>query len=349
MIHPKFGKAPAGERLERIKKSPNYKGGKFDNQHFTPQLTEGTSVPKMMYEFFFKKNKRRIPVGIIPSAKTDLLNLPANENVLVWFGHSSYFMQVDGKKFLIDPVFSGNASPIPNTMKSFKGTEIYSTDDIPEIDFLIMTHDHYDHMDYETIIKLKPKIKKIITGLGVGSHFEYWGFKSEIITELDWYDKIDLGQGFILNAMPARHFSGRAFSRNNTLWISLVLKTPSFNLYLGGDSGYDTHYAEIGNQFGPFDLAILDNGQFDLKWKYIHNHPHETLQAAKDLKAKRLLPVHSSKFPLSNHAWDHLLKTITSLNEKSENPVSIITPMIGEKVFLGESDQKFINWWEGVE
>ena len=344
----KFGKAPAGERLERIKKSPNYKKGKFDNQHFTPQLTEGTSVPKMMYEFFFKKNKRRIPKGIIPSVKTDLLNLPVNENVLVWFGHSSYFMQVDGKKFLIDPVFSGNASPVPNTMKSFKGADIYTTDDFPEIDFLIMTHDHYDHLDYETIIKLKPKIKKIITGLGVGAHFEYWGFKSEIITELDWYEKIDLGQGFILNAMPARHFSGRAFSRNNTLWMSVVLKTPSFNLYLGGDSGYDTHYAEIGNQFGPFDLVILDNGQFDMKWKYIHNHPPEVLQAAKDLKAKRLLPVHSSKFPLSNHAWDHPLKTITELNEPSSSPINIITPMIGEKVLLGNIEQTFIKWWEKI-
>lgn len=345
----KFGKAPAGPRLERIKRSPQYREGKFHNRHFTPALTEGTSIPKMMYEFFFKKNKRRIPTGIIPSVKTDLLRLSLNENVLVWFGHSSYFIQVDGKKFLIDPVFSGNASPIPNSVKSFKGTDIYSVNDMPEIDYLLLTHDHYDHLDHDTILAIQPKVKKIITGLGVGSHLEYWGYDPQQIIELDWFENIKPENGIELTALPARHFSGRLFKRNNTLWMSLVLKTAGFNLYLGGDSGYDTHYAEIGNQFGPFDLVILDNGQFDIKWKYIHNHPPETLQAAKELKAKKLLPVHSSKFPLSNHAWDHPLKTITSLNEQSADPVNIITPMIGEKVLLGDVEQMFEKWWEKVE
>ena len=159
MQQKKFGKLPTGERLERIKKSPNYRDGKFQNINFTPDLTEGVRYYQVIKEFLFDKSKRAAPVDILPSVKTNLLSLSADKNVLVWFGHSSYFMQIDGRKILVDPVFSGNASPI-NSTKSFKGSDIYTTDDIPEIDYLFISHDHWDHLDYETIVKLKPKIRK---------------------------------------------------------------------------------------------------------------------------------------------------------------------------------------------
>jgi len=175
----RFGKAPAGERLAQIQKSPNYKNGKFENVHFTPDLTEGYTMTGVLYEFLFKKAERRIPTEQIPSVKTDLLNLSINQDVLVWFGHSSYFIQIEAKRILVDPVFSGNASPIAGTTKSFKGSDIYTVDDLPEIDYLLITHDHYDHLDYKTILKLKPKTKQIVCGLGVGSHFEYWGFPTQ--------------------------------------------------------------------------------------------------------------------------------------------------------------------------
>jgi hypothetical protein len=206
LMHPKFGKLPAGKRLERIKNSKHYRDGQFQNLSFTPPFTEGHTMFKVMKKFLFGKKERSRPNGVIPSQKTDLHTLHPNENILVWFGHSSYFMQIDGKKFLVDPVLSGAASPIPPTTRSYKGSDIYTPDDIPEIDFLLLTHDHWDHLDYNTIIKLKPKIKSIITGLGTGAHLERWEFNRDIIIEKDWNEKIDLGDGFIINTTTARHF-----------------------------------------------------------------------------------------------------------------------------------------------
>jgi hypothetical protein len=171
-----FGNVPAGERKEQVKKSANFKDGKFQNLSNTPALTEGASYYAVLKEFLFYKSKRGKPLDLIPSKKTDLLTLDPGKDVLVWFGHSSYFIQIDGKKILVDPVFSGAASPIKATTRSFKGSDIYEANDIPEIDFLFISHDHWDHLDYPTIKQLQPKVKKIICGLGTGQHLEHWGF-----------------------------------------------------------------------------------------------------------------------------------------------------------------------------
>ncbi|WP_211229817.1 MBL fold metallo-hydrolase [Olivibacter sitiensis] len=346
MRQEKFGQAPSGKRLELIRQSPNYRDGNFQNVHFTPTLTEGYRMTGVMFDFLFTKFPRQKPVDTIPSVKTDLLHLPADSNILVWFGHSSYFMQIDGKRFLVDPVFSGNASPIPGTNKSFKGTDIYTPADMPPIDYLLMTHDHYDHLDYETIIALKDKVKTVICGLGVGEHFEYWGYPSEKIIEKDWNESIALDDGFTIYTAPARHFSGRGFTRNNTLWLSFILQTPTLKIYMGGDSGYDTHFAEIGKKYGPFDLAILDNGQYNVAWQAIHALPEEVLKAAADLKAKRLFPVHSSKFKLAQHPWDEPLKKITELNKGN---IPLVTPIIGQSVYLDDNAQVFTEWWKGID
>ncbi len=347
MRQPQFGKAPKGKRLELLQQSPNYKDEKFQNIHFTPTIAEGYSMTGLVYDYIFKRFPRTVPKDDIPSIKTDLKNLPVTPNILIWFGHSSYFIQLNGKRFLIDPVFSGNASPVPNSTKSFKGTDIYTADDMPEIDFLLITHDHYDHLDYPTIIKLKPKIKQIICGLGVGEHFEYWKFDTKKIIEKDWDESVVISDDFTLHTAPARHFSGRSFSKNNTLWLSFILKTPDLKLYLGGDSGYDTHFAEIGKKFGGFDLAILDNGQYNLAWQALHMLPEEGLKAAKDLQAKQLFPVHSSKFKLANHPWDAPLKTISEQNKEKYN-LPLVTPKIGEIVNLNDSTQTFSKWWVGL-
>ena len=343
----KFGKLPAGKRLEKIKQSPNYKNGSFQNQSITPDLTEGASYYTVGKEFFFGQHKNVTPVDEIPTKKTDLLNVDLNENILVWFGHSSYYIQIDGKRILVDPVLSGVASPFSFSTKAFKGTDRYTTDDIPEIDYLFISHDHWDHLDYKTILKLKPKIKKIICGLGTGEHFEYWGFDTTKIIEKDWNEKIVLDEGFTAHTVPSRHFSGRGLTRNKALWTSYVLQTPTMQIFLGGDSGYDKHFAEIGKTFGEFDLAILENGQYDKSWKYIHLMPDEILQAAKDLNAKRIFPVHSSKFALGNHPWYEPLELITE-NNKQEN-LNLITPMIGEQVNLKDITQQFSQWWKGVK
>jgi L-ascorbate metabolism protein UlaG (beta-lactamase superfamily) len=342
---PKFGKLPSGKRREAVLASPNYKEGKFHNLSFTPDLTEGETYFRIIKKILFDKDKRNKPKDRIPSQNTDLLNLDPNENVLVWFGHSSYFMQAEGKKILVDPVFSGAASPISVTTRSFSGSDVYTVDAIPEIDFLFLTHDHYDHLDYETIIGLKSKVKRIITGLGTAEHLEYWGFNIDIILEKDWNERIDLGDGFIVDTTPARHFSGRLFKRNQALWMSFVLKTPKRNIYLGGDSGFDTHFEAIGNQFGPFDLAILECGQYNESWKYIHMFPEELITASKNLKTKALMPVHWGKFALSNHAWDEPIIKVSEAAEKENLP--LVTPMIGQKVNL-DSPGTFEKWWKKV-
>ena len=338
----RFGKHPSGERLLKLEQSPNYKDGSFQNLSHTPMLTKGVGYGKVMYEFLFSA-KPKEPSEKIPSVKTNLRTLNPNENMLIWMGHSSYFIQLEGKNILVDPVLSGNASPLSFTTRAYDGTNIYSTEDIPEIDYLFLSHDHWDHMDYKTLKKLKPKIKNVLTGLGNGAHLEHWGFNPEIIIEGDWYDTFTMEDDFEVHITPARHFSGRGFTRAKTLWASFVLKTPNTSIYLGGDSGYDTHFSEIGDKFGPFDLAVLENGQYDEKWKYIHMLPGEQLKAAIDLKAKAILPVHSGKFTLANHDWDEPLKKITEENQKN---IRIITPMIGEQVNLNDSIQQFRHWWD---
>lgn len=345
MQQAKFGKKPSGERLERMKRSPHFKDGQFQNLNLTPALSEGVSYYAVLKEFLFAKNKSGVPVESMPSKKIDLHALAPEENVLIWFGHSSYFMQVDGKKILVDPVLSGNASPLSFTTKSFAGTDVYTVDDLPPIDFLFISHDHYDHLDYRTIVSLQSKVGKVICGLGTGAHLEYWGYGKGQLLEEDWNTELELADRFKVAITPARHFSGRGFKRNGTLWVSFVLQSPSFTIYLGGDSGYDSHFKAIGEKYGPFDLAILECGQYDKSWKYIHMMPEEVLMAAQDLKAAALMPVHWGKFQLANHAWNDPILRISLSCEQANFPV--FTPMIGEVVNLNDSLAS-TAWWKDL-
>ncbi len=344
---PQFGATPTGERLERIKKSPNYRDGSFQNINPTSVMVEGVNYATMMKEFMFDRKQHINPPHKIPSVKTELNSLNPDTDILVWFGHSSYFMQTAGKKFLVDPVLSGSASPFSFGVKAFDGADDYKADDMPEIDYLIITHDHWDHLDYKTIMKLKNRVKKVVCSLGVGAHFEYWGFDTANIIELDWYQLANLDSGFTIQSAPARHFSGRSLKRNQSLWSAFMLRTPSQHIYIGGDGGYDTHFKEIGEKYGPFDLAILEQGQYNEKWRYIHILPSEVLQAAGELRAKRIFPVHNSKFALAYHPWSEPLEQISE-NIKSTS-IKLVTPMIGEPVFMNDSLQVFSNWWESVK
>ncbi len=341
---PAFGSAPSGERLEKMMKSPHYKNGTFENEEFTPEITKGYSFFRVMFDFMFRKNPDLIPKDSLPSVMTDLHALPTDSDLLVWFGHSSYYLQVNGKKFLVDPVFSNNASPVPGSNKAFKGSNVYSVEDIPAIDYLLISHDHYDHLDYATVKGLKDKVRYVICGLGVGAHLERWGYPADRIIEKDWDETVDLGNGMKIHTLTARHFSGRKFKRNNTLWLSFLLETSYKKYFLGGDSGYGKHFARIGKQFGPIDLAILENGQYNIAWHAIHCLPEETLKAAKDLRAKQLMPVHSSKFALGMHAWYEPLDEISRLNSAYHFP--LVTPMIGEVVNLNNDSQVFKEWWK---
>jgi len=342
MMHPQFGKRPAGERLKRIQESKQFKNGRFQNSNPIPQLTQSWSIA--LCDYFCRRSDETAPRHKIPTVALNWKELLAKSQSLVWLGHSSYFLHLDNKNILVDPVLSGSISPIPGSGKAFEGADITTAEELPPIDYLFISHDHYDHMDYKTLKTLQPRVGKIIVGLGVGSHLEYWGYRPDQIVEKDWWEEIDLGDGFKLTVTPARHFSGRSIWTANTLWASYALETPSLKLYLGGDSGYDSHFKEIGDKLGPFDLAILENGQYDLSWKYIHMMPEEVVQAAKDLKASLLLPVHSSKFVLANHAWYEPLERVSKEAKKQQQ--GLLTPLIGELVDLEHASTAPSYWWK---
>ena len=338
-----FGAAPSGARLERVKRSPQYIDGAFANQSETPTFTGGGTFFSVMYNFLFTKYERKLPDFVLPSIKRDLGGNPSDKPELTWFGHSSYLLQVNGLNILVDPVFSGRTSPVSWAgTKAFDGADVYKAEDMPRIDVMLISHDHYDHLDYETILKLKDRVGLFVTSLGVGAHLEYWGVPADKIKELDWWETADLNPGMSITAAPARHFSGRGIIRNKTLWSSFVFKTGNYNFYLGGDSGYDKHFAKIGAEYGPFDLAILEDGQYNAFWANIHMMPEETAQVAVELRAKVLMPVHWGKFALATHDWDEpiarVLKKAVSLNLK------VITPMIGEQVIL-DSVMPQSHWW----
>lgn len=340
---PKFGRSPKGERLERIRQSPNFSDGKFHNRHVTPQLTSDKNMFAVMLGFLFGKNKDLRPDKPVPAVKTDLKSLSPGDNYFIWFGHSSTLIQIDGKRILTDPVFE-TASPVSFFNKPFKGTDIYKPHDMPDIDYLIITHDHWDHLDYETVIKLKDRVGKVICPLGVGEHFEYWGFAKDDIIELDWDQKTSPGDGFTIYCLPARHFSGRSFSPNNTLWASFMVQTPSMKIYIGGDGGYDTHFAEIGKRFPGIDVAIMENGQYNDDWRYIHLMPKYLVKAIKDLNPRKVFTVHNSKYALARHPWTEPLDNIASAAEKDS--INLFMPVIGEVVELDSAKKEINRWWK---
>ncbi|WP_332367956.1 MBL fold metallo-hydrolase [Spirosoma telluris] len=254
-----FGRDPAEARLDRIKHSPNYKDGAFQNLEHTEVMRENASYVGLMRDFI-KKDKDNVPPRPIPSVKTDLKALDDSKPTIVWFGHSSYLIKSKGVTLLLDPVFSGHASPVSFFGKSFAGTDMYSVDDMPNIDYLILSHDHYDHLDYETVTKLIPKVKKFYTALGVGAHLERWGVPADRIVEFDWWEHQSVADSIELTATPARHFSGRSFARGKTLWTSFVLNLHGYKLFLGAIQAMVNTFRQLAistvHLIWPFSNAV---------------------------------------------------------------------------------------------
>lgn len=342
-----FGKNPEESHYETLKKSPRFIDGEFRNAVPTPMFTDDSTVFSGIVKSIFTSKERLVPEMAVPSVKTDLFSLDPAKDLVVWLGHSSYYVQLAGKRILVDPVFSLYASPFFLFNRAFDGTNVYRAEDIPAIDYLLITHDHWDHLDFQTVTALEPKVKKVVCGLGVGSHFANWGYSESKIVEADWFTGLRNNDGLDIHILPARHFSGRGVVRNRTLWVSFVLQSENRRIFLSGDTGYGPHMAQIGKLFDGFDLAILENGQYDKRWAFIHMMPEETAKAAVELGAKSVLPAHSGKFAISNHAWD---EPFTRLAEASRNkPYRLLTPVIGESVDLDNEKQMFSHWWEQHE
>lgn len=296
---------------ERILSSPNYRDGMFQNQEPTPQFTGNTNPIKALWSMLTKHDSARVPNEPIQAVKTDLQNLPTDSDWLVWFGHSSYLFCLDGKRYLVDPLLKPEF-PATLMMKPFAGTDIYRPEDLPDIDVLIITHEHWDHMEYATLRDIRDRVKKVVCPLGIADYLRYWNYSDEKITEMDWYEA---EEG--ITCLPSRHFSNRLLRRNQTLWASFMVEAGGRKVYIGGDGGYDKRFSEIYEQFGSVDLALLENGQYNANWKYIHTMPKDLEKVVHDLQAQQVFTVHHDKYALSVHPWyepDSVAQDIASRN-----------------------------------
>lgn len=335
----KFGRLPQGARLERIRQSPHYDGKEFVNEEETVNMTSDRSKFTIWKDFLFGDKAQTIPDTALNVIRTDLKSLPLDRDWIVWFGHSSYLMNLSGKKVLVDPVFY-QGSPVSFVNKMFKGTDVYKPSDMPDIDYLVISHDHWDHLDYQVVKEMEPRVKKVVTALGVGEHFEYWGYPADKLVELDWWESANISDTsrqaetahFEVTATPTRHFSGRDLRQNKTLWASFLLKTPKRNVWIGGDGGYGKHFKAIGEKFPDIDFAILENGQYNIDWAFVHTLPEYLGKEMVELGAKRYMTVHHSKFCLSMHSYTEPLDNAKRAAQESGKPV--LMPQMGEVLYL---------------
>ncbi len=304
------------------------KDGKFTNQEPTPVMSDSTSGWKVFKEMLrgAENGAPSQPITTTVFDKKAFL-LPSDSIKYVWFGHSTILLNIQGTILLCDPVFSQYASPVPFTNGSFKYSNEYLVSQLPQIDAVIISHDHYDHLDKKTIKALKLKTKQFFVPLGVDAHLKNWGIDSSQIETADWWDSLPGPGSLRLVATPARHFSGRGLTRNTTLWCSWVIMANNQKVYFGGDSGYGGHFAQIGEHYGPFNLSFLECGQYNANWPLIHSFPEQTVQAAIDIKSNLFVPIHWGKFKLSLHSWTEPITLVT--NEANRLNVPMAKPVIG--------------------
>lgn len=344
MILKALGHLPSAARLADFAKSPQWKDNTFVNAEPTEVMRKGASYPKLLREALARP-KTTSPSRVLPSVWTDLHNLIDSKPQIVWFGHSSYLISHNGFRILVDPVMFGTSAPVSFIGKPFPITASFKPDDIPAIDLLVISHDHYDHLDYVTLTKIKDRIRRIVCPLGVVAHLTYWGFDSAIINEVDWHDRVTVASDIVLTALPARHFSGRVFTRGKSLWASYALQLRKYKIFLGGDSGYDKQFKWIGENHGPFDFAMLECGQYGKDWPLIHMFPEETARAAIDLRTKQLLPVHWARYVLANHPWNEpIARLVVAAKDAS---FELVTPHIGAVTEVGAA-AKMNHWWAAM-
>ena len=344
---PLFGKLPNEQSVAQFGVSPNFRGGQFVNQIDSPLHTNDSTELSIFLDSIEREKGRPRPPSALPAIKTDLKALDPREDLVIWLGHSSYYVQLGGKRILIDPVFSQNAAPIPFANEAFEGTSIYKAEDVPAVDLLLISHDHYDHLDYPTVEAIREKVGHVFVGLGVGAHFAAWGYNTEKIVEADWYQSLRLSDTVTVTATPARHFSGRTFDRNRSLWVGFVLQSSGRRLFFSGDSGYGPHFAEIGKRYGPFDWAALDMGQYDPRWANVHMNPEQAAVAADEIGTQVLTPGHVGRFSISPHDWNDPF--IRIVDAAKGHRYALWTPIIGVPMYLDKRPQSFGPWWESVQ
>lgn len=333
-MHKAFGKSPDEDRM---KQSPQFEDGKFQNPVKT-ESADFSQVPGILKRMI-KRDVEKAPVGNYHFSEK---GSPGEGLWVNWLGHASLLLHYKDKYVLTDPMLSGRASPF-----SWMGPQRFFNSpvmpgDMPEIELLIISHDHYDHLDYRSIKQLSEKVKHFVVPLGVAASLRHWDIPGNKIIEMDWWEDT-LVSGIRLTATPARHFSGRLFSRNNTLWNSYVLEMDSLNIYFAGDSGFFEKYKDIGDAKGPFDLSFIPIGAYDQAWADIHLNPEEAAHTWQLLNGGRMMPIHWGTFDLGLHPWYEPIDWL--LREAGQQNIPLITPRPGEWI-APLSDTTDPHWWK---
>ena len=340
-----FGAAATGERLARIENHPRFRDGAFTNVEPQAPTELADLVTYLRRQFFY--DEVRVPPTLIPVVEVTAEQTQLREEDALrafWIGHSSVYIELDGVSILTDPVFSQYASPFDIGPKRFHPPPI-ALDELPRIDAVVISHDHYDHLDHRTVTALAEQGTEFFVPLGVGAHLERWGIAPAQIHDLDWWEEGKVGDVRIIST-PTRHYSGRGLSDYKAKsWSSWSIVGPSHRMYYSGDTGYTRHFEEIGEKLGPFDLTLIKIGAYGpgQAWKDIHMEPEPAMQAHLDVKGKTLLPVHWGTFNLANHDWDEPIRR--AVIEAQRLRIDIVTPRIGEWIEV-PATQPTEAWWE---
>ncbi|WP_432816150.1 MBL fold metallo-hydrolase [Vibrio intestinalis] len=338
-------------RAERIAQSPQFLDGKVISR--MPSVESPEKMSSVMYKFFFERSNLK-PQQALPFIAIDekRFEQPHDAPRVTWLGHSSLFIELDQQKLLVDPVFDYASPWLAQKLFSRNVAAPIARESLPLPDAIVISHDHYDHLEESTVRYYADKAVRFYVPLGVGKHLEGWGIDPQMVTELDWWESAQLGS-IQLTAAPANHNSGRTgFDSNQTLWASWAIKGDNGSLFYSGDSAYDTHFKQIGDRLGPFDIAFIevaanvkeDKGFPVENWG--HMQAKHTMQAFLDLGAKQLMPVHWSTYELFAHKWDEPMTDLISEAEKSG--AKLVTPMVGQSFELN-SEITTAFWWQEPE
>lgn len=342
-----FGGRITRHLKQQYSQSPNWREGKFMNLEETTMNVNLRTLPKILYKQFFEKNGREPeqPIPVMPFDKAAFL-APSDKAKFIWYGHSALLIRLNGKTILIDPMLGSDTAPIaPTATRRFSENTLELIKEFPEIDLLLLTHDHYDHLDLASFKLLMPKVKQYFVALGAARHLVSWGINASKIKEFDWWNNTEF-EGIEITFTPTRHFSGRGLTdRAKSLWGGWALKTANESIYFSGDSGYGEHFKAVGEKLGPFDFGIMECGQYNENWHQIHMYPEESVQAATDAKVTKAMAVHWAGFALAQHHWKEPIERFTLAAKAAQLP--LILPKIGEQFSV--SDDKQAHWWETLK
>ncbi|MFE4393820.1 MULTISPECIES: MBL fold metallo-hydrolase [Streptomycetaceae] len=342
-----FGRRPDGEREERVRNSPQYRDGVFHNAPSALARAtgatgfDGATARRMLFE-----RAGRVPAHPVPTVRPATPPGPAAEGVEVtWYGHASALVEIEGFRVLLDPVWSDRCSPAAHVGPKRLHPVPVGLEELPQVDAVLISHDHYDHLDMATVKRLvRSQSAPFAVPLGIGAHLRRWGVPEHRIIELDWDETCTLGD-LVLTLTAAHHFSGRGLTRNTTLWGSWVIAGPKRKVFYTGDSGYFEGYARIGAQHGPFDAALVQIGAYDAAWADIHMTPEDAVLAHRDLTAGLLVPVHWCTFNLGLHPWAEPIERLVKAAKEQAVPLAVPRP--GERVDV-DNPPELDGWWETV-